>query len=64
MSFHGGGGGGGAHQSFKINGRSRMDVKTFFGEIRESVSNLMAKNREKTQGSGFSKGANNHLDLI
>ena len=32
-----------AHWSFRINGRSRMDVETFLEETRENVANLIIK---------------------
>ena len=37
------GGGGGGYRSFRINGRSRMDVESFFGETRGSVVNLTVR---------------------
>ena len=33
----------GAHQSFRINGSSRMDVETFLKEIRGRITNLITK---------------------
>ena len=48
-----------AHQSFRIDGRSRMDVETFLEETRGSVANL---NNQSTPG--FGEGANNRLDSI
>ena len=35
--------GGGGYHSFRINGRGRMDVETFFGETRGSVINLTSR---------------------
>ena len=37
---------GGAYRSYRINGRSRMDVDTFFSQIRQNLIDLM--NRELT----------------
>ena len=53
---------GGAYRSYRINGRPKMDVDTFFSRIREGLIELIKQDRAKL--SKFSQDSNDYMDQI
>ena len=43
QAFNGGGGGGGAYRSYRVNGRPKMDVDTFFNRIKKGLIELIER---------------------